>query len=383
MRFKYRVKLIFVIIGALIGILSLLYSNYIAGELAQKEKHEIALWARAISLKNRTDTRSQIESQVILGITNTSTSIPAIVTDPYLKVVDYQSIDTTIISNPKRLRAMLEEMSSGGRTPIEIRIPGGQVYTVFYDDSTLLQGIYFFPYLQISVIAVFILFAYIAITSSKGNEQNRVWIGLAKETAHQLGTPTSSLLGWVEYLRTQPIAPEVVEDISRDVTRLTKVVDRFSKIGSTTSLSPRNVYDVVYATVDYFQSRIPRGVKLSLCRDCDQSYVALINESLFGWVLENLLKNSLDALNGRGEISVEISASDKKIRIDVKDSGKGISLMNQRTIFNAGYTTKTRGWGLGLSLSKRIIEEYHKGKIFVHNSEIDVGTTIRIVINRV
>lgn len=369
-------------VGSLIGFISLVYSNYIAAELADKEKHEIRLWARAISLQNRSDIRSEIESRVLLDITRSTTSIPAIITDDYLQVVSYHMIDSTIFSDENRLREKLERMSSGGRTPIKLSSMSGQVFTVFYDDSTLLKSLYFFPYIQLSVIAVFIAFAFITFSSSKHNEQNRVWVGLAKETAHQLGTPTSSLLGWIEYLRTQPIADEVVDDMGRDVTRLMKVVDRFSKIGSTTILEPRNVCDAVYSTVDYFQTRIPRGVTLGFERCADVPYQAMLNESLFEWVLENLLKNALDALGGKGAINVELSATDKWVRIDVSDTGKGIASRNHRRIFQAGFTTKTRGWGLGLSLSRRIIEEYHKGKIYVLRSEIDKGTTIRIALKR-
>ncbi len=382
MRFGYRVKLVFVVVGLLIGLISFLYSNYITAELAIKEQHEIKLWAHAMSLQNRFDRRSEIERDVIFSITNTTTAIPAIMTDEYLRVIGYQLVDSTIFSDETKLRRKLEKMSSGGRVPIQINMPNGRTQTVFYDDSLLLKGIYFFPYIQLSVIAVFIAFAFITFSSSKHNEQNRVWVGLAKETAHQLGTPTSSLLGWIEYLKTQPIPPDVVEDINKDVTRLTKVVDRFSKIGSTTLLAPRNVCDVVTTTVDYFQSRVPRSVTLTFNKQSDEPLQALLNEALFEWVLENLLKNALDALGGSGSITVNLSANEKWVRIDVTDTGKGISARNQRRIFQAGFTTKTRGWGLGLSLSKRIVNEYHKGKIYVLRSEIDKGTTMRIALKR-
>ncbi len=382
-RFGYRLRIAFIFIGLVIGLISLIYTNYIARELAIKEKHEIGLWARAISLQNRHDTRSKIEWQVLLGITNITTSIPAIITDQYLRVKEFHNVDSSIINDPILLREELESMSSGGRIPIEVRdYARGQVLTVFYGDSALLQSMYYFPYIQISVIGVFVLFAFLSFSSSKHNEQNRVWVGLAKETAHQLGTPTSSLLGWVEYLRTQDIPPEIVEDINRDVTRLTKVVDRFSKIGSDTILKAENINKVVGSTVDYFQSRVPRGVTINYDRHCPEPYQAMVNESLFAWVIENLLKNALDALGNKGTISVEISARDKWLRIDIKDSGKGMSPSTQRRIFQAGYTTKTRGWGLGLSLSKRIVEQYHKGKISVLSSEIDKGTTMRIALKR-
>lgn len=382
MRFGYRIKIAIIVIGSLIGLISMLYTNYIARELAIKEKHEIALWARSVSLQNRIDTRSQIEIRVIGELINTSISVPAIITDPYLKVLGFHKVDSTIINNPQLLREKLEDMASGGRKPIDIRSNSGRMITVFYDDSVLLKSIYFFPYLQLSVILVFVSLIFITFSSSKSSEQNRVWVGLAKETAHQLGTPTSSLLGWIEYLRTQPLEPEIVDDINRDVTRLTKVVDRFSKIGAKTPLEPKNVQSVVARTVDYFSSRIPRGVTLEFDRHSPMPYQAMLNCSLFEWVIENLLKNALDAIGGKGTISVAISAKDGDVRIDVTDTGKGISQANQRRIFHAGFTTKTRGWGLGLSLSRRIVKEFHKGKIFVQHSEIDKGTTMRVVLKR-
>lgn len=300
MTFGYRLKIVFVVVASLIGFASLVYSNYLAGELAAKEKNEIRLWAHAISLQNRSDNRSQIESNVILRIIGQSTYIPAIVTDEHLRVMGYQAIDTTILNSQVKVRAMLEKMSSAGRTPIPIVSNYGEQLTVFYDDSLLLKSIYFFPYVQMGVIFIFITFAFITFSSSKHNEQNRVWVGLAKETAHQLGTPTSSLLGWLEYLRDQPIDQSVVEDIGRDITRLTTVVDRFSKIGSTTQLEPRNINDIVTSTIDYFSSRIPRAVTLNYDRCSPEPYQAMVGDALFEWVLENLLKNALDALGGKG-----------------------------------------------------------------------------------
>ncbi|MFI3299166.1 MAG: HAMP domain-containing sensor histidine kinase [Rikenellaceae bacterium] len=382
MRFGYRARITFIIIGAVIASLSMFYTNYIARELANKEKQEIKLWTHAVSLKNRTDRRSMIESDVVLSITNSTTSIPAIMTDEYLRVHDFMNVDTKIVEDPVLLRKTLEEMTSEERQPIIIRGTNGHTYTVFYDDSALLQGLYFFPYIQLSIIVVLIIFGFISYSSSKSNEQNRVWVGLTKETAHQLGTPTSSLLGWIEFLRTQPIDSEYVDDMNKDVTRLMKVVDRFSKIGSVMPLKVHNIYDVVAATVDYYSTRLPRSVKLNYERFSLMPYQALLDISLFEWVIENLIKNAIDALGGKGEITVEISATQKWIRIDVSDTGKGISSRNQKRIFQAGFTTKTRGWGLGLSLSKRIVEAYHRGKIYVLRSEIDRGTTMRVALKR-
>lgn len=378
----YRSKVIFIIIGSIIGLASLLYSNYLKDQLAAKERYEINLWSQAFYMKSNMDGRSEMESNIIFSIVNNITSIPAVITDDYLNVIDYQLMDQRIIKDPHKLRRKLEDMSTGEHQPIQIPGPRGTTYWVYYDDSLLLKSMVLFPFIQLSVIGIFIGFAFITFRSSKHNEQNKVWIGMAKETAHQLGTPTSSLLGWVEYLRTQPIDSFVPDEMSKDVSRLMKVADRFSKIGSTTQLVPRNIHEIVASTVSYFRSRIPKNVTLTFDQCSGEPLQAMVNDALFEWVVENLLKNALDALQGKGVLKVSISCKDKWIYIDVKDTGKGMSKANYKRIFRPGFTTKTRGWGLGLSLSKRIIEEYHHGRIFVKESEIDKGTTMRIMLKK-
>ena len=240
-----------------------------------------------------------------------------------------------------------------------------------------------FTVTQVIVIVICIEFSFLTIRASQEDEQNRVWIGMAKETAHQLGTPISSLLGWVEYLKTQNIEPTVIEEMNKDLTRLMKVADRFSKIGSETVLSPANVNGVVGNSVMYFRTRGPRNVTLDYNGFAIAPVKAMMNTALFEWVVENLLKNALDALQGQGSIDVRISEDFECVYIDVRDTGKGIAKSNFKRIFEPGFTTKTRGWGLGLSLSKRIVEEYHNGRIFVVDSEIGKGTTIRITLRRV
>lgn len=374
----YIGKIIFIVLGAIIAVASLLYSNYIAGELASKEKREISMWSHALKAQNM-----DLRNQIIIQLADNSTEIPAIVIDEYMRVVSTQNVAPKEIDTPEKLRTRLEKMASGGRSTIAIQINNGRNLTIFYDDSALLRSLYWFPYLQLLIIGVFIIFAMITFRSTKASEQNKVWIGMSKETAHQLGTPTSSLLGWIEYLKSQPAVPEeVVVEMSKDVSRLMKVVDRFSKIGSTTQLSPSNVYDICSSVVSYFSTRIPRNVTLTLNGQSDKPLQAMINSALMEWVLENLLKNALDALGGRGAIEMEVQSNQKYVIIDVRDSGKGIAKSNWHRIFSPGFTTKTRGWGLGLSLSRRIVERYHHGRIFVAASEIDKGTTIRVELKR-
>ena len=254
---------------------------------------------------------------------------------------------------------------------------------IFFDESRLLKTLVYFPYIQLLVIIVFVVFGYITFRSTKQDEQNRVWIGLAKETAHQLGTPTSSLLGWLEYLKTQNIDQTAIDEMGKDIVRLTKVVDRFSKIGAATPLCEGVINEIVGNSVIYFRTRVPKNVTLTYNGLAMAQQKAMINEALFEWVIENLLKNAMDALSGTGTIDVKLSSDANWIYVDVRDSGKGIAKGNFKRIFEPGFTTKTRGWGLGLSLSKRIIDGYHGGKIFVLDSEIDKGTTIRIALKKI
>ena len=371
-------KLIFIFVGVIIGVTSLVYINYIAAELAHKEDREVKLWSNSMRLQALGDRRSKLISSLI----DENTSIPAIVIDEFLQVQEFQNISEKRINTPQKLRRTLEGMAADGRVPIVIELPNGRTKTLFYDESLLLKGLYWSPLIQIIIIGVFVMLAMVTFRTAQQSEQNKVWVGMSKETAHQLGTPTSSLLGWVEYLREQPSSPEIVEEMDKDVTRLMKVVERFSKIGSTTVLEPSNLFHMVQSVTDYFQTRIPKAVTLTLQTNTHEPLQALINPSLFEWVIENLLKNALDAMAGKGTIEIVLAQNTRKITIDVKDSGKGIPKASWKTIFKPGYTTKTRGWGLGLSLSKRIVSQYHKGKIFVLQSDADKGTVFRIELNK-
>ncbi len=381
---SYRRKLLFVVIAVIIGIGSLIFSNKVVIQLAENERNEIKLWSHAVAMVGGDvggeAERSQLDD-LIGEIIDNNTTIPSIVTDNNYRVLSYTNISDHTVSSPAMLRAELERMASM-HDPIEINIFNGNRFYIFYGQSWLLRLLKYYPYLQLSIIALFVGLAYVTFHSSKRDEQNRVWIGMAKETAHQLGTPTSSLLGWLEYLRGKQVEDFVIGEMEKDITRLLKVADRFSKIGSATHLSPHNVYKLVGNTVDYFRSRIPRNVELLYDDSATVPLQARVNDALFEWVIENLLKNALDALQGRGYIKVSVYGDNNNIYIDVKDNGKGISKSNMSRIFNPGYTTKTRGWGLGLSLSKRIITEYHKGRIIVAESELDKGTTMRVILKK-
>ncbi len=371
----FRRKVILIVIGLLIGGASLLFTNSIARSMREQEQQEVRLWTLFLVNENLFHPGNRATEL----ITQAESDVPFVVVDQNARVRYSHLMDNETLSNPDRLRRTIVRL--GARNPaLEITSPYGERLWVYYGTSSLRRLLIYFPIAQIVVLVIFAAFGYITFRSSRDDEQNRVWIGLAKETAHQLGTPTSSLLGWLEYLRNQSIDQSVVDEIESDLTRLTKVVDRFSKIGSETILSPSNVNEAVGSSVDYFRSRIPRNVALSYNGYAIAPVRAMLNEALFEWVVENLLKNALDALQGTGQIDVVISSDEEWIDIDVSDSGKGIARGNFKRIFEPGYTTKTRGWGLGLSLSKRIIEDYHRGRIYVVDSEVGRGTTIRIAL---
>ena len=394
-----RSRTTFIVVGLLLASLSILYTWRIS--MGMKHEDEIAIE------KLRQDERNAVEMwEDILRTTNIGgqmiynpellhelaehTNVPLIIADERLNVW-VSNLSDDIVGDPERLREEILLMSESNK-PISISygMMNQTVITIYFgttDYANLVssahsRALVFFPYMQLIIILIFAILAYMAFSSTKQNEQNRVWVGLAKETAHQLGTPTSSLLGWIEYLRSQPVDQLAVDEMSKDLAHLMKIVDRFSKIGSETQLTPTNINEVVGDTVMYFRRRIPRNVTLSYNGLAMAPIRVSINTALFEWVIENLMKNSLDALQGQGSIEVTVGESGNSVYVEVSDTGKGIAKSNWTRIFEPGFTTKTRGWGLGLSLSRRIIEEYHAGKIAVVRSEIGKGTTIRVTLQR-
>lgn len=384
-KLTYRNKLIFITVSTIICVISLFISDKLARELQIKEKKEVNLWSLATSKmgnERSSDIRSE-RDELINAIRSNNTTIPFIITDEKRNVME-TNLPKNIVSNPETVDKMIRNMANKNDV-ITLDMNYGtrfRYYYVFYGNSIVINLLRFFPIVSLIIILIFVSFSYITYNSSKRDEQNKVWIGMAKETAHQLGTPTSSLLGWIEYLKSQNADPQVITEMTKDIDRLLTVVDRFSKIGSKTVLEPLNITDVAINSVNYFKQRISKKVVLSFHSLEELPLVANANEVLFGWVLENLIRNSVDALGGEGTISVTTYCDKKWIYVDVTDSGKGIAPSKIDDIFKPGFTTKSRGWGLGLSLSKRIVEQYHKGRIFVANSVIDKGTTIRVMIKK-
>lgn len=371
-------------VGLILAVVSLLYTNKLADVLRQKEQHDVELWVAAMERVSREAFGNYLVDPLISHIVSTQNNIPFIITDENLNLIMSNRIEDEVLKDPERFRRKLNELTEEN-TPRTVRIKwsAGRSHIIFYGRSQLLTALYYFPYVQWLIIAIFLLFTYIALQSTKQDEQNRVWIGLAKETAHQLGTPISSLLGWVEYLRSMEVDATAVDEMNKDLQHLMKIVDRFSKIGSETVLTPNNVNEVVGETVLYFRKRVPRNVLLSYNGLAIAPVKANLNVALFEWVIENLIKNALDAMQGQGELDLRVWSDKDKVYIDVSDTGKGIAKGNWKRIFEPGFTTKTRGWGLGLSLSRRIVEDYHHGKIFVAKSEVGHGTTFRITLKRV
>lgn len=317
-------------------------------------------------------------SEVVIN----SASAPVIITDSTeIKVLASGNIDSARVTDKNYIEGMLGTMKSQNR-PIEIELSGyGRSY-VFYKDSYLLTQLKYYPYLQFFVIGLFLLVAYFLFSTARKAEQNQVWVGMAKETAHQLGTPLSSLMAWVEILKIKNLDKETINEIEKDVHRFEIITQRFSNIGSLPRLDNENIIKTLYNVIDYLQPRTSQKVYFSMNLPKEYEYYVPLNEPLFEWVIENLCKNAIDAIDGEGRINITITEENKHIYIDVTDSGKGIPKSKFKTVFKPGYTSKQRGWGLGLTLCKRIIEIYHKGKIFVRSSTLGKGTTFRIILNK-
>ena len=392
-------RTVFIAVALVLALLSVYYTWSISTEmkhedelaiaqLRRNERNAVEMWEDILRSTNIGG--QMVYNHELLYKLAEHTNVPLIIADERLNVW-VTNLPSEVVNNPQSLRAEIMRMSKTNK-PLSVAygMMRQTVLTIYYGttdyegmvSSAHSKALALFPYIQLVIIFIFAAFAYIAFSSTKQNEQNRVWVGLAKETAHQLGTPTSSLLGWLEYLRSQPVDQMAVDEMSKDLAHLMKIVDRFSKIGSETQLTKMNINEVVGDTVMYFRRRIPRNVTINYNGLAMAPISVDINAALFEWVIENLLKNALDAIQGNGTIDVEVGENERTVYVDVSDTGRGIAKGNWTRIFEPGYTTKTRGWGLGLSLSRRIIEEYHRGKIAVVRSELGHGTTIRVTLKR-
>jgi signal transduction histidine kinase len=380
---SYQIKKIFKVLlltfAFLIGFFSLWYTNGLVNKLELRERTKIATWADATRLI--ASPKFEGDVNFLFKIIEANTTIPVILTDENGIVKGSRNLDSTGYNGNNFMRDKIKTMELEN-DPIEVEYIAGQNIKIFYENSELLNQLRIYPYFQLGIIALFLTISYFAFSYSRRSEQNKVWAGMSKETAHQLGTPISSLIGWVDYLKEgeYSVPPKILDEINHDLERLNLITERFSKIGSKPSLSIYNLHEVLSESILYINSRTSDKVLIEI-KDWDKlsGINVSVNKPLFAWVIENLCKNAVDAMNGEGKIWFEVFLDDSNyIFIDIHDTGKGIPINKQKTIFKPGYTTKKRGWGLGLSLVKRIIENYHQGKIYVKSSEIGKGSHFRI-----
>ncbi|MDR1980216.1 MAG: HAMP domain-containing histidine kinase [Tannerellaceae bacterium] len=375
---RQQLMYLFVLGAIAIAIVSVVVSNTLIKKLAEEEREKVEIWAEAGRVV--VNENAELNLALTLRILEGNTTIPIILLDENNQVIQSNNIEVPERNVEAFFEKKVKELKSKNE-PIAFDIGDGVFHYLYYDDSIILKRLLVYPYIQLSVMFVFILIAFLALASTKRAEQNKVWVGLSKETAHQLGTPISSLMAWMEYLQAKGIEPALLGEMEKDVKRLGTIAERFSKIGSQPSPTLVDINRSLRSALDYMRTRISSKVRLTVSLP-DEPVWVVMNDSLFAWVVENLIKNAVDAMEGQGEISIQEEVRRKSVRIDVSDTGKGVPKSKFNTIFHPGYTTKSRGWGLGLSLVRRIIESYNGGRIFVKSSEIGKGTTFRIELSR-
>ena len=369
-----QIKIVLVVMAVVIALLSLGISHYLVKDLSREEEQKMTVWAEAMrSLNNASE---DTDLNLVLTVINGNNTIPIVVVD---KAGDVQTFRNIPMGKSVDTLAYLKEkvwVMRDSKEPIRIQLDetvDSDYIDICYDDSLLLIRLASYPYVQLGVVLIFVVVAIFALLSSKKAEQNKVWVGLSKETAHQLGTPISSLMAWTEILRDKYADDELIPEMSKDVYRLQVIADRFSKIGSMPEPEDENLTEVLERVLVYIERRASNKVRI-VRKFPSKELKVKINASLFEWVIENLCKNAIDAMDGQGVITLRATEADHKVIVEVEDTGKGIAKSHRKSVFTPGFTTKKRGWGLGLSLAKRIVEEYHKGRIFVKFSEVNKGT---------
>lgn len=380
-QFKLIWKIVLLIFAVNIAIMSLLYTNQLVRKLAIEEQNRVNQWTSAIQRLNESDDE---DVTFLMDVSRTSSNnIPIIMTDEAGNILNFLNLDSARTNDLEYLQSELQEMKLEN-PPIVIEYLEEKKNYVYFRNSTLLTQLKYYPYYQIGIISLFLLVSYLAFNASRRSEQNRVWVGLAKETAHQLGTPISSLIAWIDIFKELETAPtkEMLGEMEKDIERLRLVSERFSKIGSTPILEDRNIKLLIDQSVSYMSTRASNKVKFEVVADVLHNCFSRVNVQLFDWVLENITKNAIDAMEGKGNITFQLTETKQLIFIDITDTGKGIPSSKTKDVFKPGFTTKKRGWGLGLSLAKRIIEDYHRGKIVVKESVPGKGTTFRITLRK-
>ena len=389
-----QVKIILVVAAIVIAVVSLLVSHLLVRDLQREERNKMEIWAEALHALNNADETTDLS--LVLNVIQGNNTIPVIVMDSDGGVSDYRNIEIKantgedsiayvsrygkrMYESGDYIKIYLDESNSWSDDSLDLTEESRPYTLVCYDESTLLKRLAQYPYWQLGVVLIFVVVAIFALLASKRAEQNKVWVGLSKETAHQLGTPISSLMAWVEILKENYPEDELIPEMDKDVKRLELVAERFSKIGSLPEPVDASMNEVLVHVVDYMNRRTSKKVEI-VSHLPEEEVIVKMNAQLFEWVIENLCKNAVDAMEGKGRIDLTLTDEGGRVVVEVSDNGKGIRKKDIKNVFTPGFTTKKRGWGLGLSLAKRIVEEYHKGKIFVKESEVGVGTTFRIEI---
>ncbi len=374
-----RIKVVLVVSAVIIAVASLYISHQLVRDLSMEEKLRMEVWAEAMRAFNTADEKTDLN--LVLKVLNANNTIPVIVVGEVGDIQTYRNIDVAPNDSVAFLYKRLKHLKQYGSV-IRINLsPGSDYIDVYYEDSLMLTRLSVYPYVQLGVVLIFVLVAIFALLSSKKAEQNKVWVGLSKETAHQLGTPISSLMAWTELLKSEYPSDGLIPCMAEDVARLQMIANRFSKIGSAPEMEEVDLRILLKEVTEYMARRTSNKVKI-VTHLPETSVTLPLNASLFGWVIENLCKNAIDAMDGVGRITISVTDSSNRWYIDVEDTGKGIIKSKHQTVFTPGYTTKKRGWGLGLSLARRIVEEYHSGRIFVKQSELNKGTVFRIELKK-
>ena len=370
------VRIVVIFVAIFFAVVSLVISDRLVSQMAEEERHKMELWAAA----TQSVTSNDYEESLLFAsrIIESNTTIPMIQVNARGEIINYNNIDLPRTDPSRYLYQKLKEFREG-YPPIEIDYGLGKEY-LYYSDSTTLKQLLLFPYVQVAVFLIILGVSVLAIISLKRADQNFIWEGMSRETAHQLGTPISSLMAWRELLMAQAVDPMVVQEMGKDIQRLEMIADRFQKIGSSPKLEPCDLGVLVMKAVAYLQPRISKGVSISVLDEPEEAVYVLASEQLIAWVFENLIKNAVDAMQSKGAISIRYGAGEEHAFIEIQDTGKGLPRAQWEKIFRPGYTTRQRGWGLGLSLARRIVQDYHKGRIYVRHSELGVGTTFRILL---
>ena len=396
-------KVVFIAISLVLVALFLYISNNLVKDLAVQERERMEIWANATqelatmgsTFEEEGDGAPMLSSATdvdfLLSIIEGNHNIPVLLVDDKDNILQHRNFrlpepdDNPIEISPANLEYLNKKLRhlKNSQNKIDIKIDKNDTQYLYYEDSTLLRRLAYFPYIQLAVLILFFAIAYFALMSSKRAEQNKVWVGLSKETAHQLGTPISSLMAWTELLESMGVDKSIVTDMDKDVKRLSTIADRFSKIGSMPDKELVSINEAVTTSLEYMRARIPKRVSLHIHTNDQTNNGVMLSQTLFAWVMENLTKNAVDAMDGAGQLDITVEDSPNNVVILVKDTGKGIARKNFKNVFNPGFTTKKRGWGLGLTLVKRIIEEYHNGQIYIKESEVGKGTTFGIELPKV